>query len=372
MKSRVNVSTTLVLAVIAVFSAVAGWSLAPRTPSPESRPSPDEFVESVVVEQGPIEADVRFAVTRSPAKLSEVVLRSAPPGSGTVTRVFAVTGQELGYGSPILEIEGVPLLLFPGQFRFYRELKLGDSGVDVDQLWRGLAELGYASEASPGTAVSGGLIDSFRAMIADQGLDPSVFMQRPANAEPVTVIPSSALVVHGGGGTVSAVPAKVGSVVAQGDVLVTIGSESANLAGSVVSADVERLKGGAPVVLSSSEGARAEGRVVAVEPAPPSEGVGPGELTNVTIQSDDVSVLGSSTKIEASVERSIGDEKSVVVPAAAVFQNATGPAVVAGSSVEDADTVQVRLLGEHAGLAAVLPLEPGAVKPGDVVVRPAP
>lgn len=67
---------------------------------------------------------------------------------GVVTGTPMQVGQAIYEGSPVLEVNGLPVLAFSWPFRAYRELHAGMSGPDVEQLEKSLVTLGLLVQAN--------------------------------------------------------------------------------------------------------------------------------------------------------------------------------------------------------------------------------
>ncbi|MGH8873744.1 MAG: peptidoglycan-binding domain-containing protein [Acidimicrobiia bacterium] len=84
----------------------------------------------------PVQADLTW---------SEPLVVPSPGFSGLVTAVFAVAGEPLGQGDPVLAIDDVLRVAVVTERPFFRGLSVGDSGPDVERLQAVLVRLGYLS-----------------------------------------------------------------------------------------------------------------------------------------------------------------------------------------------------------------------------------
>ncbi|KJK53165.1 peptidoglycan-binding domain-containing protein [Streptomyces sp. NRRL F-4428] len=141
-------------AVVVLFgSSGSVWWIASQARTPEQRasnaaaPPPSRITGKVSDEQlvekmdltGKVETASRTTVTGTmPQGTSRAVVTGLP----------ATAGKSLKAGAVVAEVSGRPVLLLPGRFPAYRDLRAGDKGPDVRQLQRALKPL-Y------GTAVSG-------------------------------------------------------------------------------------------------------------------------------------------------------------------------------------------------------------------------
>src|SRR5690606_26495693 len=71
----------------------------------------------------------------------------APPWNGTVTRLYAVPGDVLVPGDPILAIDGIDRIAIPAEEPFYRPIRSGVTGDDALALHRFLVSLDLLPES---------------------------------------------------------------------------------------------------------------------------------------------------------------------------------------------------------------------------------
>lgn len=72
----------------------------------------------------------------------QVTLTLPKTVTGVVTAVNLRDGESIKAGSVPIEVQGRPVIALGGEFRFYRNLRPGDTGPDVRQLEEALADLG--------------------------------------------------------------------------------------------------------------------------------------------------------------------------------------------------------------------------------------
>ena len=65
---------------------------------------------------------------------------------GIVTSVSIEAGESLNSGFEALAVDGVPVISYTGESPFYRTLRVGDEGVDVEALYKLLQDTGQLSE----------------------------------------------------------------------------------------------------------------------------------------------------------------------------------------------------------------------------------
>ena len=133
----------LVVALLVVVLAVAGWLLRPweRGASAETaRPEP-------------VTASVERTTLTSRLRLSAQLTYGDPvelAASEGMLTVLPAAGAVIGLGRQIYESDGRPVVLFRGARPFWRELSEGSSGADVRQLQENLAALGFFKGAVDG------------------------------------------------------------------------------------------------------------------------------------------------------------------------------------------------------------------------------
>ncbi|MCX5585233.1 peptidoglycan-binding domain-containing protein [Streptomyces erythrochromogenes] len=141
-------------AVIVLFgSSGSVWWIASQARTPEQRASnaaapPPSRITGKVSDQQLVE---KMELTGKVETASRTTITGVQPqgtSRAVVTALPATSGKSLKAGAVVAEVSGRPVLLLPGRFPAYRDLKAGDKGPDVQQLQRALQPL-Y------GTAVNG-------------------------------------------------------------------------------------------------------------------------------------------------------------------------------------------------------------------------
>lgn len=147
-----------VLAVVAtgviVFTAagfVLGQSLkSPGQKAAEAHPPPPT-VTSVPIATKQLRSAVQVMCSATHERVVELRFDDgAESGKAIVTRVGAASEGQFAIGSLLMEINGRPVFVFPGELEFYRDLRVGMSGPDVFQLQEGLRTLGHLSAQADG------------------------------------------------------------------------------------------------------------------------------------------------------------------------------------------------------------------------------
>lgn len=93
------------------------------------------------VTRGSLEQDFTASATVVLATHLSATLNAGASGT-YVTAAPAAVGSEVRAGTFVTEVNGAPVFAFPGNFPFYRDLHIGDSGPDVTQLQEGLKAAG--------------------------------------------------------------------------------------------------------------------------------------------------------------------------------------------------------------------------------------
>jgi hypothetical protein len=133
----------VVVALLLVAGSVAG------TVAVLTAPRPDLLAEADPLGEVPVSA---YAYT-DPRPV-RVTLATAEPipvvtnASGTVTASWCTPGGELASGSPVLEVDGAPVLGLATRTPLWRDLAAGHSGDDVRAVQEELARLGLAVPGS--------------------------------------------------------------------------------------------------------------------------------------------------------------------------------------------------------------------------------
>lgn len=136
----------VVVAVVAVLSAVLGWAAGQRIKSPaevaaEREPPPPSLI-SVPVEQMVLSDDLVIRGTLRSADTTEL----PPPavdGSTIITRLPLEAGDPIEEGDVVAEVAGRPIFALQGELPVFRNLIPTLKGPDVLQLEQALARLGY-------------------------------------------------------------------------------------------------------------------------------------------------------------------------------------------------------------------------------------
>ncbi|MFE1870731.1 peptidoglycan-binding protein [Streptomyces sp. NPDC059496] len=146
----------LVVAAVAVVlfgSSGSVWWIASQARTPEQRASnaaapPPSQITGKVSDQQLVEKMELTGKVETASRTTITGIQPQGTSRAVVTALPAAAGKSLKAGAVVAEVSGRPVLLLPGRFPAYRDLKAGDKGPDVQQLQRALQPL-Y------GTAVNG-------------------------------------------------------------------------------------------------------------------------------------------------------------------------------------------------------------------------
>jgi peptidoglycan hydrolase-like protein with peptidoglycan-binding domain len=195
----------LTLGVVLLAGAGAGaWAWAgngswPWTSSAATESSPAAGpVATAVVELGTISATDTWDGTIDHGSPLTVTSNA----EGIFTRLVE-QGETVGRGDELYRVSEEPVTLLYGEVPMYRDLAIGDSGTDVEQLEENLDELGYDGFTVDGEYTAA-TADAVRAWLGDIGATESRTLAR------------SAVVFVPGGGRVDNIHVDVGGAAAPG------------------------------------------------------------------------------------------------------------------------------------------------------------
>ena len=142
----------VIVVVVAVALVAGGWFAATVFTSPEQRaaaaaaPSPAPIL--VQVESGSLVDTRTLSGTVRPTDSFDAVLGVvAGAGRSIVTSVSVTKGQPVSVGSVVATVNGQPVFATQSAFPFYRDMGVGDHGVDVRALQESLVAVGLLGSA---------------------------------------------------------------------------------------------------------------------------------------------------------------------------------------------------------------------------------
>ncbi len=401
----------IAIAVASAALLAGGWAVASAFRSPSQIASdaaaPQPSVITALVEQGILAETLTVqGEVRAGDQTSTSLAAPGEGGAAVVTEAPVAIGSQVSAGQVLLEINAQPVFALPGAFPFFRDLRAGDTGRDVEQLQRALTAAGYFTTVDgifgPGTERSltslyadhGYKVPMEAATAAENSL--AVTRDAPAppqetavpsnpatpGAQPVPVAPavpvaptvpkmqavakSSSFVVT------SALPAAVVAAPGVGslpdDAAVVFAKGSPIASATVIAATAAQLEVGfaakatiagteVPLVLQNIGEADEEGLVL---------------ITFVTADSGDsgTSPIPDSSVGEKPVlvvTRSVVATDALLVPSRAVASRGSSRYVLRQDSEGDFQEVPVKELGELNGLSAIEILNDEKLKSGDRV-----
>jgi peptidoglycan hydrolase-like protein with peptidoglycan-binding domain len=170
--------------------------------------------------------------------------------AGTVTRLLG-QGERVGRGDELYRVDERPVTLLVGEVPMYRDLAIGDSGVDVRQLERNLAKLGYDGFETD-RAFTASTAEAVRAW------------QRKIGVEPTGRVARRDAVFAPAGGRVDAVHLRAGSVVSPGAPILDLTGSDQIAAVEAQLDDRDRFDMGSKATVVLPDGDEIKGTVRAV------------------------------------------------------------------------------------------------------------
>jgi hypothetical protein len=377
---------------VAVVCLVAGgWWAASEFVSPAQREAaahaPDALPIVVAVEKGRLDDTV---TARATIKRGTDTAVHVPSGDGAtvVTARTLAPGKKAHAGDQVLELNGRPLFVLPGDFVFYRDLGPGDKGPDVEQLQDGLRAAGYSIGSWEDGTYGAGTRTAVAALYRDAGYaqlkrDPDTSTASTGSADAATgddaddgaadpppappaqvpFVPVSEVVVAKKlPATLSAAP-KVGARV-DGDTTLTFQTGSLRAVTTVPESVLGQLTSGAHATITADDGKRVTGTLGDVTGLKPD---GDGQYT-VAIRTGTLPSSWDGQDFLLTITLQAFDKDALLVPARAVASDGsqdTGTVLRRGDSTFE--SVKVEVLGTVSGTTAVRPVDDGALKEGDRV-----
>ncbi len=243
--------------------------------------------------------------------------------AGTVTRLLG-QGESVGRGDELYRVNERPMTLLIGEVPMYRDLAIGDSGVDVRQLETNLAKLRFDGFETD-RALTASTAEAVRAW------------QRKIGVAPTGSVARSDVVFAPAGGRVDAVHVRAGSVVSPGAPILDLTGTDPIVALEAELDGRDRFDIGtkATVVLPDGDEIKGTVRAVRVMPAAPGraaggsgEGSGGGETDAESVLDVELALAKAPDNlVGAPVEVKVAiDERAdvLVVPVTALLALAYG------------------------------------------------
>ncbi|MGH9245961.1 MAG: peptidoglycan-binding protein [Acidimicrobiales bacterium] len=322
----------------------------------------------------------------------DAVRLTALPDNAVVTSVETDPGATVSAGDALIAINGRPIFVLPGAFRFYRDLVPQATGPDVEQLQAGLAAAGHpVPERESGTFGA----DTERAvaeLYETAGYEPVTVAadSLPQPGAPSSPTPMSRIIVPLTEVAVAPrLPATVAELPAVGDTpagdgggeseagggaLLTLHSGPLTVVAEVPSSVVVRVEVGMAVELSSGDGQSATGNVDSLR-QPAAEGGeggtaegGEGQHELVIAPSTPLPASWADQEVLARIVVNVVSDGALIVPTRAVTSASDGATSVFRLRGDGGfDRVEVRELGTLEGRSAVVPVQNGTLADGDRV-----
>jgi Putative peptidoglycan binding domain len=132
MTAIAGVAGLLVAAVAAAVAGSGGTDADPPARATRPAPATTPVTRTTLTQTRQVNGTLGYGTA----------VRVSARGNGTITWLPSL-GAVLRRGQAVYKLDGAPVSLFYGRHPFYRTLRPGDSGVDVKELERNLAALGY-------------------------------------------------------------------------------------------------------------------------------------------------------------------------------------------------------------------------------------
>ncbi|WP_030155741.1 peptidoglycan-binding protein [Glycomyces sp. NRRL B-16210] len=176
-----------VLAVALLGATATAWYFAAQARTPAQRAEetsePDDSVITVRVDQDQLIDTLEFDAVLDRTGDYGVPAPSAPEGVETAlaSKIPLKVGDEVRAGTVLLEVSGRPMIALKGAVPAYRDLVEGDTGPDVEQLQKALAQI-Y------GTPVTGTFdwrtASDLEKLYKNAGYDRAVFKEEVVDDDP--------------------------------------------------------------------------------------------------------------------------------------------------------------------------------------------
>lgn len=377
MSHAAHVLVRSTVAVVLVVAGLAtGWYAAQRLESPAQRaaeasaPAPSPV--TAPVSRGDLADEVTATAQVGYAEERQVALPLTGDGRHVVTAQPVAPGSAVAAGDVLLVVSGRPVVVVPGTFPFYRDLRPGDTGPDVAQLQEGLRAAGLTVPEREDGTLRSQTVAAVRRLYTAAGY-PAPSEQIETTNPDGTASQASQLLVPAGEllalpelpVLVTALPS-VGTVLDGTDATVSLARATLLARADIAPSVIARLTDATGGTLTDDTGGAVDVRVSATTAGDATTGAsGSVELTPV---SGEIPPEWAGRQVLATLRLEVVASGSLIVPTRAVGVDATGTAHVLRRSEDGSfGAVAVTVLGRLAGQSAVTPLVEGALAEGDQV-----
>ena len=272
------------------------------------------------------------------------------PGiAAVVTSVQVSHGEEVAAGDMAVEVSGRPVIVLPGRFPAYRDLVLDDSGPDVAQMQRALAELGLRAE-EPSGVMDAATVRQSDMMYERVGYE-------SGSSRGVAAVPRSEVVyVDGLPRIVAQPPRPLGSRLAQGESVLVLAGTRLQADCPITAAQELLLSVGMEAEMELDDGTRVAATVgeltVPVQRAAAPEDPNARRLRLTPAEALSEGRLGQTALV--TVVLSGDSTRRLAVPTTAIVNHADGTAIIVVEAAEGRlDDIRVRLGAAAGGWVAI-------------------
>jgi peptidoglycan hydrolase-like protein with peptidoglycan-binding domain len=286
-----------------------------------------------------------------------------------VTRIFGHSGSTVGQGSVLLEVAGQPFFVLQGSVPAYRNLEPGETGADVTQLQDDLQSLGYSTGTDATGSFGRGTSAAVDAFYKSIGYTPEqITGGTKADRGPVVPLGQYTFVPQLPARIVS-LSATVGQPISASALTLAIGNPT--ISGQLNPSEANLVRPGMKVTITvPGSGVTIPGRITSVSHVTASKAsVSGGLYVRVGIRPGrplPMSLVGQDLSLTITAARSRG--AVLAVPEAAIFASADGRTYVSKLVGTRAVRVPVQVGTSGGGLLQVIPVQPGALTAGDLVI----
>lgn len=327
----------IIVALALIFSFFAGVRHASTGPTPEEQAAATVKVWGHV-ETRPVNDALNLAGTAKSGETVPITIHSE--GEPVLVHRAKAPGDQVAPGDLIGIVGGEGVFALEGPLPLYRDLSLGDSGHDVQELQRALTNVGYRTNTD-GTVTE-------TTLKAVQGLLSSELKGLPE--EGIKVIKRSNFAILPNGNHTVASAANVGEVITSETPLLTLEASAPYVEVSASLAEADRLASLETVTVKTSTG-QTQARVQSVGEMK----TGPqGSTKTVRLSVEDPGILTADQSVAVS---SGGDDTPVLaVPVSAVRQDGSKTYILVPSAEgkeEEPQQLEVEVLRTGGGWAAI-------------------